>query len=1029
MELQTLPDSPLHGATSPSFIIQRLINNGWSYLPGRALDREDTDVVVPSDFRKAVKRIHESRGNIEAVDPAVVLAKMQRSIGFTQAAGLVGHNKSLMRFLKDGVEATEGTRTPIIDYLNHENNILVVSDDVTFKGKQGDVTVFDLVLWINGMPLVVGEIKDDTGVLWTDAEGGNGSWVKAAETVRIHETTAPEFFSTNIISFAVGRAEHELSGTEFHFGAVQCSVEHWELWGSTADPITLSGQARVERSIELLLNQSRLLSIIQDFTLYGRNKQGGLLKITPRYPQVEAVESIYRRALEPGGKQGLIVQHQGTGKTLAMVFSTIKLYNDPAMGKPTIFVLADRTDLVEQTHRQFVEVGIHNVSKPNKGSELEALVQSSEQNIVLATIQKFGKVNKSISNDSHNIIVLIDEAHRTQEGSLGEDLRRALPNARFFGFTGTPVIGKERNTFKLFGDPTDPGWVINEYLQERSIADGTVVRIHIDSRAVQYHLADDAINEQYEKMLNEYGADDAQSEKLMAQVEDALFVSPERIKGVCESIVEHYYTHIAPNGMKAQIVAANRTMCVLYDREIKRILGERGSEDETAVVMSYNATEDGPKGWGGYKLNNKQVNEVVSNFNNVYHPLKFLIVTSMLCTGFDAPIEGVMYIDKKLKSHNLFQTMSRVNRKWKNPVNAWRKPYGMVVDYVGLGSNITKAFAPVNPDATSEGETIFNVEESFAVWSRLFHSCLQYFKEFTMEPDDYESIRVASKLASESSATLHEFVYRIGQASDLWEALYPDERLEEYVSQFAWMVAVYRESLPKDESNKELLQRLGAKTLALIHANINDVTVSRIVPKVAVLDAAAIAKLREQGIIVQKKEDEAAELSELDANDVDFDAATDSAMRKLKELSMDGDDGSPYMLIGDRLKAMYESYLEHVIDAARMLHELLNMVGEITEVESELLEFEEKREAHLPVILKNLMSDVDGKSMNRLVREIEGMAAYFSGLDETVDAQVVLGEVVGAMERLEIHPENKMVAPVLTEYVMEACRAAALLNR
>lgn len=1023
MEIQALTESPVQPHVSPSFIIEKLVDSGWSYLPGSTLDREETDVLVTSEFRRAVRRIHDHSGVPGAIDAGAALNKMQKLIGFTNGGGLVGSNKALNRVLKTGVEVAPGIRTGVIDFVNPENNVLVVSDDVTYRSKQGKTVVLDLVLWINGIPVVVGETKDDDGVLWAEAEGVSGSWVNAAASVSEHEKNAPEFFATNILSFAVGRAEHEMSGVEFHFGAVKTSVEHWELWGSTTDPITLKNQPRVERSIELLLNQSRLLSIINDFTLYGRNKQGASMKITPRYPQVEAVESIYRRALEPGGKQGLIVQHQGTGKTLAMVFATIKLYNDEAMRKPTIYVIADRTDLVDQTHRQFTEVGVSNVEKPIKGSELEEMIRSKDQKIVITTIHKFGKLKNAV-NDSSDIIVLIDEAHRTQEGTLGKSLRAALPNARFFGFTGTPVIGKERNTFAFFGDPTDPGWVINEYLQERSIADGTVVRIHVDSRAVKYHLSEDVINAEYEKMVKEYSLDTAQSEKIMDDIEKSLFSSPDRIKGVCESIVEHYYNHIAPNGMKAQIVAANRDMCVAYDRAIKDILAERESEDETAVVMSYNQSEDAAKGWAEYNLNSKQVNDVVKRFNSHENPLKFLIVTSMLCTGFDAPIEGVMYLDKKLKKHTLFQTMSRVNRKWKHPETHWRKPYGMVVDYVGLGGNIAKAFAPVNPDATDTGTT-FGIDEAFQNFERLLASCESYFAEFLKDPDDWDSIALASKLVSESSATLQEFVYRIGQASDLWEALYPDERLDVYEDKFAWMVAVYRESLPKSAANKELLQRLGAKTLDLIHANINDVTVERIIPKLAVLDEAAIAKLREQGIVVTKKDSDG---DPEDAEEVDVAVATDSALKKLKELTISGDGGSPYLEIGDRLRAIYESYLEEVIDAAHLLHELLNMVGEIEEIEAATLEFEETREVALPVILKNLMGELDGKSMSRLVKEIDGMATYFSELGEEVAPDKIQGEVLGTMERLGVQPENKMVAPILAEYVAEACRAAALLR-
>src|SRR6266508_4351034 len=245
------------------------------------------------------------------------------------------------------------------------------------------------------------------------------------------------------------------------------------MWGCTSDPYDLDGPARVMRSVELLLAPEQLLSILRDFTLFDRPFRDGaptLVKLISRYPQVEGVEAIHRRVLDSARRRGLIWHYQGTGKTLLMAFAALRLLED-------------------------------------------------ERGIIVTTVFRFE--GAGLLNRRRNIVVLVDEAHRTQEGRLGEDMRTALPNAHFFGLTGTPIAAGDRNTFKLFGDPDDPGYVLNQYSIERSIADGSSVPVHVETRLVDFHIDKEALDAAFEAMAEEEQLEDAERELLAERASSA----------------------------------------------------------------------------------------------------------------------------------------------------------------------------------------------------------------------------------------------------------------------------------------------------------------------------------------------------------------------------------------------------------------------------------------------------------------------------------------------------------------------------
>ncbi len=440
-----------------------------------------------------------------------------------------------------------------------------------------------------------------------------------------------------------------------------------------------------------------MLSILRDFTLFERVPGSGVRKLIPRYPQVEAAEAIHERVLG-GGLKGLIWHYQGTGKTLLMAFAALMLLHDERVGGPTVVVVLDRLDLIEQVERQFKTAGLPRLTTADTKEQLRQVLREDRRGIVLTTIFRFE--DAGLLNERDNIIVMVDEAHRTQEGRLGDDLRTALPNARFFGLTGTPISDKDRNTFKLFGDASDPGYILNTYSMERSIADGASVPVHVETRLVNFHLDKTALDEAFAQFAAEENLTDDEREVLAGKAAHVktLLLNPERIEAVCTDILDHYQEKIAPVGMKAQVVAFDRDMVVAYEQTLTRLIAQRDLPYEVAVVMTVGTAKYEPSDWQKFALDRAAEARVKQRFSDAEDALALLVVTAKLLTGFDAPIEQAMYLDKPLRRHTLFQAITRTNRRYTNPKTGQEKRHGLVVDYIGLGNQIAQALKSADPD-------------------------------------------------------------------------------------------------------------------------------------------------------------------------------------------------------------------------------------------------------------------------------------------------------------------------------------------
>lgn len=900
-------------STVQAAIIGRLTqsNLAWVHVPGSDLDRTKDGVMIESDLVEALIRLNpvvaEQPDRVEEVLPslrAVVLSAVTE--------GLLAANERMVTWLRGtqthkfvGTEHYAPVR--LIDFDNLTNNTLVVSEEVTF-GYPGHQRRFDIVLWVNGMPLVVGETKSPVNA--------SVSWLNAAKDVHdVYEAECGPFFVPNILSFAT-------EGREFHYGAVGQPSEKWLLWGSTTDPFDLDGPQRVKRSVELLLSPRRVLSILRDFTLFDRPHGGGLVKLIPRYPQVEGVEAIHRRVLAKGKHKGLIWHYQGTGKTLLMAFAALALLNDEAVGGPTVLIVLDRLDLIEQTYRQFRTTGLPRMQIAGTKADLRQMLAEDQRGIILTTIFRFE--DAGFLNDRDSIIVMVDEAHRTQEGTLGADLREALPSAKFFGLTGTPISDADRNTFKLFGDPDDHGWVLNRYSMERSIVDGSSVPVHVETRLVEFHIDREAVDEAFAAMADEEALTDEQREVLIDKAASVrgLMTNPARIHAVCTDIVDHYLAKLSPLGMKAQVVAFDRELCTLYEAEITRLLSQRDSGREAAVVMTVGTTKTEPPEWRKrYELSREAEAKLIARYNDVDDPLSLLIVTAKLLTGFDAPIEGAMYLDKPLRMHTLFQAICRTNRRWTNPRTNQEKHFGLIVDYVGIGNEIGKALRDADPE--QGGKRPVDIEGVLQEFETALAKVLDRFEGIDRTDTSFATLQAVQQRIPPGD-TREAFAAEFIAVETLWEFLEPNPVLDGHRADYRWLAQVYESVKPTGVLNAILWQRFGAKTLDLVHGHITDLRVTGTGLDEVIVDVEAIEAIRQLALPEVKLNDiEAITVAE----------ALDTIAARLKRRLAASQDNPIYVALSERLERLRQAQLERSSASVEFLQELLDLAREVTAVE------------------------------------------------------------------------------------------------
>ncbi|GAA2691694.1 type I restriction endonuclease subunit R [Nonomuraea recticatena] len=907
---------------------------GWDFTAGRSLPRETTQTVVTDQLQNAIVRLNP--GVIDGFDVDAVVEEIVATVNAVEG-GLVRANEQMLRLLRGRKEFRDADGAwhalKVIDFEHPNANTLVVSDEVTITVPGKTSRRFDLVYWVNGLPLVVVEVKSPT------AKSG---WADAAREINdVYATEYPWFFTPNI--FAVAS-----DGLKLRFGAAGAPTNMWQPFRSTADDENLSGQADVQRSVELLLHPATVLDMLANFALFDTSGGGVDKKYLPRYPQMEAAHLIHERVLE-GGSKGLIWHHQGSGKTLLMVFAASLLLADTRTESPTIILLSDRTQLVRQTSGVFTSaMGGAYFHQPATSQELRSLLADDVRGVISTTVHKFADAGKNLSTRS-NIIVLVDEAHRTQSArskSLAGQMRAALPHAKFFGMTGTPVRNLATDTFALFGEESDPGRVLHRYSVSRSLLDGATVPVMLDPHPVAFEVNDQALQAEFDQFADDFDLDDPDREALSRKFGrlTSVFANPDRIHAVCQDIVDHYLAGAYRNGLKAQVVAYNRELAVTYTDKINellagfeasQVLAEVGKHDRiTAEVnISVSDSKDEDPAMRPFQLSEAEEEEQKRRFLAPDDPLCFLVVTAKLMTGFDAPNEGVLYLDKPLKAHTLFQTITRPNRTWVSPTG-FVKTSGVVVDYIGLAEEVQRAVVdPASPGAGKGGGFVTDLSELVTEFRTTFariEDLLADVDDLDLTVHGYESVRAINVFLDANPGAAEVFTKDYRLLARLYPLINTDKRVAKYRDGFGLFGSVYTTLFKKssDEERKERLSELGPMVLEIINAHVHSFSAVASQEEALVLDAQGIAILKELLALVRPNPDKS------DGEDKTPPSAAEILDHIKASLEKGVEPGSAkYTALAERIKLLRDRIIQNAQDALEFLSEALRIARAIVDAE------------------------------------------------------------------------------------------------
>lgn len=538
---------------------------------------------------------------------------------------------------------------------------------------------------------------------------------------------------------------------------------------------------------------------------FATDKKHRRIKVICRYQQYFTTNQIVDHVVKGYPKKGLIWHFQGSGKSLLMVFAAQKLRMHPRLGNPAVMIVVDRIDLDTQITATFNASDVPNMVGVATRQELQALLGQDVRKVIITTIHKFGEAGGRL-NERSNIIVMVDEAHRTQEGDLGRKMREALPNAFLFGLTGTPINRTDRNTYWAFGADEDEKGYMSRYSFQESIRDKATLPLHFEAPEVKLKIDKAAIDEAYRQItdnLSEHDRDDLAKRAAKMAV---LVKNPDRVRAVVNHIVQHFRTKVEPGGFKAQVVVFDRECCVLY----KTIMDDLVGVDASAIVMT--AAQGDPPEWKQHFRDKDAEEKLLDRFRDPADPLKFVIVTSKLLTGFDAPILQVMYLDKPMKDHNLLQAICRTNRNF-----GQEKTDGLIVDYIGIFDDVART---LDFDEKAVQQVVSNIDELRKALPVQVQKCLAFFPCVDRSVGGYEGL-VAAQQCLPDNEMRDKFAAEYYVLGTIWEALSPDPVLSPYEKDYRWLTRVYESVKPPSGNGKLLWHALGAKTVELINENVH----------------------------------------------------------------------------------------------------------------------------------------------------------------------------------------------------------------
>ena len=729
--------------------LQTLQELGYESISGATIERVYNEVVLASRLQYAIDKINHEI-------PADIREEAFRHVLRVQQATLLANNEAFHKLLTEGVdikgrdgEQIKTFKVWLVDFQNPENNDFIAVNQYTIVENHNNKRP-DVIIFVNGLPLVVIEIKNATDE--------NATVRNAYDQLQTYKQAIPTLFNYNCILIATdgwfakaGTITSEWSRFSTWKIPPANTFAHLGVAGEELDPSIVSEPdstyhstlftkqpSNIEMDVVLkgMLEKKTLVDLIRYFIVFEKTKDKTVKKIAAYhqyYAVNKAIQSTVKAASLIGDKRAGVVWHtQGSGKSLSMVFYAGKMVINPQLNNPTIVILTDRNDLDQQLFETFSNCQQLIRQSPVQAetrSNLQSLLSVASGGVVFTTIQKFmpeekGGIYPKLS-DRRNIVVIADEAHRSQYDFIdgyARNMRDALPNASFIGFTGTPIEKEDKNTQAIFGDYVDI------YDIQQAVEDGATVRIFYESRLAKIELDPEEqkiIDQRIEEVTEEDELTERQQRFAKWTQQEAIVGSDKRLKQVAADIVKHFEQRSEVFDGKGMIVCMSRRICVALHDEIIKIRPEwyNKEDDKGAIKVIMTGSSSDSLDWQEHIRNKPRRKAIGDRLKDPKDGLKLVLVRDMWLTGFDAPCLHTLYVDKPMTGHNLMQAIARVNRVFKD------KEGGLIVDYLGIAQDLKKALS-IYTSSGGQGKIEFDQEEAVDKMEELYSIVVDLFDKF-----------------------------------------------------------------------------------------------------------------------------------------------------------------------------------------------------------------------------------------------------------------------------------------------------------
>ncbi len=879
-----MPSLASERATVQDPLVGYAVEIGWAHLsPEQALTlrRGQSGTLLYQTLRDKLVALNPGIVTVENVDQAISKIENVRN-------NIEGNAEVLAWFRGERSVYVENEKrernVTLIDFEHPANNVFHVTDEWQYTNGQYTNRA-DVLFLINGIPVALVETKGAKKTTGID---------EGVTQVRRYHRETPEMVTAS----QVFNVTHLL---DFYYGAT------WNL--DRKDIFNWKDEERgnFEKKVKRFFSRERFLMLIGKWIVFYK-KEDELRKIILRQHQTRAVEKIIERTLDPEKKRGLVWHAQGAGKTFTMIKVAEQILRHPAFEKPTVVMLVDRNELEGQLSSWIKSVlGEGRAEFAQSKQHLRELLRADYRGLIVSMIHKFDRADANLCV-RENVFILVDEAHRSMSGDLGNYLVAALPNATMIGFTGTPIdkIAYGKGTFKVFGKDDAQGY-LDKYPISESIEDGTTLRLHYALAPNDICVPREQLEKEFLNLVETEGVSDIEElNKILDKAVNlkASLKASNRIEKVARFVAEHFQNNVEPLGYKAFLVAVDREACALYKKELDKHLPAdystvvyTSSHNDSALLAEYRLTEDEEK-------------TVRKAFLKRDVLPKILIVTEKLLTGFDAPILYCMYLDKPMRDHALLQAIARVNRPYEEEGDI-KKPAGFVLDFVGIFEKLEKALAFDSDVVASVIQNLDVLKQRFAA---LMKDQAPAYLALCQGPIDDKAVERAIDAFADKE-TRERFYKLFKEIEMLYEIISPDPFLREHINNYGKLSILYEIVRNAFAKRIALYKDMAKKTEGLVREQAEAYGLDATTP---------IVKIDENTLEALKKLDSSEPSKVINLG------------KGLAQKVFDEGQKQPYLIpIGERAEAILDSYDDRQIDTQNALEQLRKLLEEYVQARRE----------------------------------------------------------------------------------------------